>query len=248
MAFRQRTINGTVVDGDGSPIANAEVKFKPTQLLAYTATHIVVDAAFTVQTDAGGDFSIDIWCDEDSLVPVNYNVYFPTTDGGQANDDHRASFSLEYGDGSAVNLAQLINGSIPAPTPDELLYEFINQAIEAHSKWTPLSFSDAGTLTAAQSGSVVTASGSIGAFQITLPPTTDPDLVVGGTRFAFRLTGEPFGVNTNGQTVYYSQYGELASASGILEPSGADEGYYIEIYYIGGGKWQGGAVVGKWNG
>ncbi len=129
MAFTQRTITGTITDGDGSPIVNGEVKFKPTIPLAYTTTHIVVDAAFTEQTDEDGAFEIDIWCDEESLVAVNYNVYFPVADGGQANDEHRASFSLEYGDGSPINLAVLINASVPAPSPEELLYTLIETLI-----------------------------------------------------------------------------------------------------------------------
>lgn len=129
MAFRQRQINGTVVDGDGSPVANAEVKFKPTKPLAYTPTHIVVDTSFSVQTDVDGNFTIDIWCDEDSLVAVDYNVYFPVVDGGEARDDHSASFSLQYGDASPINLAVLINASLPAPTEEEQLYTTIQEIV-----------------------------------------------------------------------------------------------------------------------
>lgn len=137
MAFRQRNIIGTITDGDGVPIVNGQVKFKPTKPLAYTTTHIVVDAAFTVQTDEDGYFEIDIWCDEDSLVQVDYNVYFPTANGGQANDDHGASFSLQYGDGSDINLAVLINASVPAPTPEELLYTLILELIAANGGGPP---------------------------------------------------------------------------------------------------------------
>lgn len=137
MAFRQRTIIGTVVDGDGEPIENGQVRFKPTKPLAYTATHIVVDADFTVQTDTDGDFEIDIWCDEDSLVPVDYNVYFPTANGGQASNEHRTSFSLQYGDGSPINLAVLINASVPAPTEEELLYTLILELIAANGGGPP---------------------------------------------------------------------------------------------------------------
>lgn len=129
MALRQREVIGTIVDGDGNPVTGAEVKFQPTEKLAYTSTHVIVDAPFVVTTDGSGNFSITLWCDEDSLVAVNYNVYFPPADGGLSDVQHVASFSLEYGDASPINIAELISGSIPAPSPSDLLYTFIEQTV-----------------------------------------------------------------------------------------------------------------------
>lgn len=131
MALRQREVTGIVVDGDGLPIENGTINFKPTSPLGYTTTHIVVDREFQAQTDETGAFSTTLWCDEDSLVTINYNVTFPIINNGPPDSQHIASFSLQYGDGTPVNLATVINASIPAPTPEDLLYTLIEQLIAA---------------------------------------------------------------------------------------------------------------------
>jgi hypothetical protein len=131
MALRQRNVVGFVVNGDGVPVQNATVQFKLTNPLAYTYTHVVVDTEFTAQTAGAGDFSISLWCDEDSLVAVNYNVQFPKETGGLPDPGHSASFSLEYGAGDDVNISELINASIPAPTPESLLYTYIDTVVAA---------------------------------------------------------------------------------------------------------------------
>lgn len=129
MAFRERLVQGYVVDGDGVPITNARVKFKPTVPLGYTSTHVVVDREFEAMTDAQGHFSRTLWCDEDSLVAINYTVQFPIANGGQADASHLASFSLAYGDGSAIDIGTLISLGLPTPTPTELLYQSVDQRI-----------------------------------------------------------------------------------------------------------------------
>lgn len=129
MALRERAVNGTIVDADGIPINNGEVKFKPTEKLGYTSTHIVVDKEFSFYTDAAGYFSGTIWCDEDSLVAINYNVYFPIADNGSAQADHIGTFSLAYGDGSPINIAALLSASVPAPAPEDLLYSTIESLV-----------------------------------------------------------------------------------------------------------------------
>lgn len=129
MALREREVTGYLVDGDGSPIELAFIKFKPTSPMGYTSSHIIVDREFTAQTDDNGHFSSTLWCDEDSLVAINYNVTFPVVNNGQPDAQHIASFSLEYGDGTPINLATVINASVPAPTPEELLYTLIEQMI-----------------------------------------------------------------------------------------------------------------------
>jgi len=129
MALRERNVVGTVVDANGTPIANATIKFKLTSPFAYTITHIVVDREFSVVTDEFGAFGITLWCDEDSLVAVNYAVYFPIVSGGLPSDVHIGTFSLAYGDGSTANLPELMFGDNPAPTPDDLLYTFIETTV-----------------------------------------------------------------------------------------------------------------------
>lgn len=132
MALREREVTGIVVDGDGTPVSDATIKFKPTSPLGYTVTHIIVDREFTAQTDENGEFSITLWCDEDSLVAINYNVTFPVTNNGQPDAQHIANFSLQYGDGTPIDLATVINASIPAPTPEDLLYTLILDLIATY--------------------------------------------------------------------------------------------------------------------
>jgi hypothetical protein len=130
MALRERNVIGTVVDGKGAAVANATIKFKLTTPFAYTITHIVVDREFTVVTDDSGAFAVSLWCDEDSLVAVNYAVYFPIVAGGLPSDVHIGTFSLAYGDGTTANLPELIFGGNTAPTPEELLYTFIETKVD----------------------------------------------------------------------------------------------------------------------
>src|SRR5688500_3931952 len=118
MALRERNVIGTVVDANGVPVANATIKFKLTTPFAYTVTHIVVDREFSVVTDEFGAFALSLWCDEDSLVPVNYAVFFPIVSGGLPSDVHIGTFSLDYGDGSSVNLPEVLIGDVPAPTEE----------------------------------------------------------------------------------------------------------------------------------
>lgn len=119
-----------MVDANGVPIINATLKFKLTTPISFTVSHIVVDREFTVVTDGDGEFAITLWCDEDSLIAVNYNVYFPLVNSGLPSDAHVATFSLDYGDGSTVNLPEIIMGSTPAPTPTDLLYTFIETTVD----------------------------------------------------------------------------------------------------------------------
>lgn len=129
MALRQRNVVGTIVNGDGIPVQNATIQFKLTNPLAYTISHVIVDTEFTVITDGLGGFNISLWCDEDSLVAVNYNVQFPKETGGLPDQNHSASFSLEYGAGTDINISELITASIPAPSPEDLLYTYIDTVV-----------------------------------------------------------------------------------------------------------------------
>lgn len=132
MALREREVRGYVVDGDGLPLVNAKVSFKPTLPLGFTATHVIVDRTFEAMTDDDGYFSITLWCDEDSLVAINYNVKFPIVNGGLADDGHIANFSLAYGQGDPIDIGVLINAGIPSPTPQDLLYLLIEDLISEH--------------------------------------------------------------------------------------------------------------------
>jgi hypothetical protein len=108
MAFRERTVTGTVVDADGTPVTNGKVSFKPTKPIAYTSSHVIVDRAFNATTDTEGLFSVTLWADDDSLLPVDYAVTFPTANNGESDAAHTATISLSYEDGSAKEIGTLI--------------------------------------------------------------------------------------------------------------------------------------------
>ena len=130
MALRERIVKGTVVDGDGEPVKRSKLKFKISVSLAYTVTHVVVNRQFETVTNDDGEFSISLWCDEDSLVPVNYNAFIPVADDDGSDELHLATFSLSYDDGSDIYLPEIINAGIPAPSEEDYLYSFINQRIQ----------------------------------------------------------------------------------------------------------------------
>lgn len=117
MALRQRTVTGTLVDGDGNPLTSAVISFKPTKTLGYTSTHVVIDREFTVTTDASdGTFFAEFWCDDDSLTLIDYVVKFPTENSGQPDELHFATISLGYEDGSPKDIGTLIAESQPPPS------------------------------------------------------------------------------------------------------------------------------------
>lgn len=108
MALRLRTITGTIVDGKGNPIYNSVVRFKLTQSLGYTSTHIIADREFETLTSSIGVFSVQLWCDDDSLKAVDYDVLFPVENNSPPSETHSASISLSYQDGSSKDIGTLI--------------------------------------------------------------------------------------------------------------------------------------------
>jgi hypothetical protein len=116
MGFRERTVTGSLVDADGSPIATAQLSFQLDKPLGYTSTHVVINRIFNATTDAAGLFSITLWCDEDSLLALDYTVSFPTANAGLPQNTHTAKISLAYQDGSAKDIGTLIAESQPPPT------------------------------------------------------------------------------------------------------------------------------------
>lgn len=132
MALRKRTITGIVTDGQ-NPIANGKVEFQLTKPLGYTTTHVAVNRAFQTTTGSDGTFSISLWCDEDSLLPINYTVKFPVTDNGNPSASNVATISFSYEDGSSKDIGTLIAEStdISDIASEETLAELIDARIEA---------------------------------------------------------------------------------------------------------------------
>lgn len=116
MAFRERTVTGFVVDADGTPINAGTLSFQLDKPLGYTSTHVVIDRIFTAVTTSLGAFTVTLWCDEDSLVALNYKVSFPVANSGQPQSTHTATISLAYQDGSPKDLGTLIAESQPPPS------------------------------------------------------------------------------------------------------------------------------------
>lgn len=133
MAFRERTVTGFLVDADGTPIDSGNISFQLDKPLGYTDTHVVINRIFNAVTDALGEFSVTLWCDEDSLVALNYNVSFPTANSGQPQTTHTATLSLAFEDGSTKQIGTLIAQSTPPPSavPEETWASLIDSRIGA---------------------------------------------------------------------------------------------------------------------
>lgn len=107
-----RTVTG-FVQRNLTPIVGAKVRFKLNKPFGYTATTIYVDGITEATTDATGNFSIALWCDEESSKAVDYIVNFPVESSGAANAQHVAKFSLPVGDLSSKSIGDLINEYLP---------------------------------------------------------------------------------------------------------------------------------------
>lgn len=132
MALRLRTVTGKVADAKDVPVTNAQVSFTLTKPIGYAEDFVVVDELVYTTTDATtGIFSIDLWCDEDSLIPIDYTVNFPIVNGGTADPAHTATISLMYEDGSDKDIGELIGESTPPPSSvsDETWAELIDSRI-----------------------------------------------------------------------------------------------------------------------
>lgn len=114
MAFRERDIVGFVFDVDGVPIINGKISAKITLPIGYTATHIVIDRIVTILTQTDGSFVLSVWCDEDSLIPVDIELKFPIINNGNPDDAHIKIVSMAYEDGSDKDIGTLIIESLSA--------------------------------------------------------------------------------------------------------------------------------------
>ncbi len=102
MGFRKRNVIGFVFDADGAPQSNVAIKFTPSKPFGYTNLHIVLNDSVTAQTNVGGSFTALLWCDEDSLIPIDYDVVV-------SNDAKRTGkISLAFEDGTDKPIGTLL--------------------------------------------------------------------------------------------------------------------------------------------
>ena len=128
MNYRKRQIYGYVFDGTRA-VRNAFVDFIPTAKVGYTNSHFIVDRPVRLQTDNDGFYDGELWCDEDSNVAINWNVFLPKDDNGEPQKEYVKNFSLAYDDGSPIEVGYLVALSSPAPPPGDLLYQAVDQRI-----------------------------------------------------------------------------------------------------------------------
>lgn len=136
MAIRFRTVTGNLVHPRaGYPLSGALLEFALTSGFGLTATHLITDAPVLVKTDDAGRFNIDLWCDEDGLRPIDYQVTLPKDSGGEPIHEpaYQGVFSLVYGDGTTIDLPGLLIGSVAPPSSTAPLYALIDARILARS-------------------------------------------------------------------------------------------------------------------
>lgn len=116
MALRKRKIIGNLSDALGATVDNGQITFKLTSPLSYTSDYVVVDKEVYTVTSASGVIDVELWCDDDSLTPVNYTMSFPIEDDETALTTHSVEISLAYEDGSDKDIGTLIAESQPPPS------------------------------------------------------------------------------------------------------------------------------------
>ena len=94
MAFRIRKVVGFVFDADGAPKAGVSVKFTLNKPFGYTNLHLVLNDPITVFSDVAGAWVANLWCDEDSLTALDYDVVV------SGNQTRTSPISLAFEDGT----------------------------------------------------------------------------------------------------------------------------------------------------
>jgi hypothetical protein len=100
-----RTVTGTVVDVDGTPLASSAVTFQLLELFT-TAEEVYLPGTQTVTTDAQGQFSTTLGVPDSGTAP--WQIGLAT--------GH--SYLVNLAAGAAVDLVTLIGASSPAVDPD----------------------------------------------------------------------------------------------------------------------------------
>lgn len=117
MSLRKRQITGTLTDSFGNAIVAGVISFKPTKPLGFTETHIITDAVLRTATDASGNWSMGLWADQDSLLPINYIVNFPIVNGGEPQPNYTCELSIVEGDGTPALYSQFLVSPVTYPPP-----------------------------------------------------------------------------------------------------------------------------------
>lgn len=138
MEYRKRIVKGYVFDGV-NPVIGGKIEGKLTKPISYTDTHVSINRPIQVTTESNGYFEIGLWCDEDSVTPVDWTLAFPVADNGQPSTSNTKTFSLVYGDGTPIFIGTVFaNSETPSEIGDnETLVELIDERIEVYHTENP---------------------------------------------------------------------------------------------------------------
>jgi hypothetical protein len=125
-----RTVTGTVVDVDGTPLANSDVTFQLLELFT-TATEVYLPGTQTVTTDAQGQFSTTLGTPDSGTAP--WQIGLAT--------GH--SYLVNLAAGTAVDLVTLILAASPAVDPDA-----VQTLIDNNNRFTKRTVTGADTVEA----------------------------------------------------------------------------------------------------
>lgn len=113
-------------EGDGDELPDEQIYFITSADLGYTNENFIAPRKVYAVHDEGARYKANLWCDEDSLVAIDWKVKFPKDPNDQDGvEPGLKSFSLAYGNGQPVGLGILLALSNPPPTDEILMYQAI---------------------------------------------------------------------------------------------------------------------------
>jgi hypothetical protein len=111
MSINQRNVYGTFNKPDGLPVVNGKITFDLGTRDGYNESVFISRGKTSVLTDNSGNFSVDLWINEEGADATVYRCYTPSGD--------TFDFILPAGSGS-INLTVLRALSPPTPAPPNI--------------------------------------------------------------------------------------------------------------------------------